>query len=113
MWEVLGHAPSQPVPSNFAYMVHQKIEGRVPVAKDRLLPAFDLWATLRGWAFQGVAVAACLMLTVVFIQRFNRPAPPKNASGTIVQSGWKGDPSLLAEKPGLFLDFDVLKDQQL
>ena len=106
LWDVLGNAPTERVPSNFAYVVRQKLAAAPARSIGRT--GFSPFAWLRASPFQGFtfglsAVAACVML-LVFLGP--QPTPTKQI---IIVSQDGTDFTQVAPQVELIQDLDVIE----
>jgi hypothetical protein len=107
LWEVLGKAPETAVPTNFAYMVRQKL-AETKEAKPR-----QSWLNSLRWLFRGVGIAAAcsivFMVSLKMSQQSDRPEWQTQAVIPMETADPKMELAAIAQDYELIQDLEVIQ----
>jgi len=114
LWETLGILPRVRPPTNFTYIVHQKL--LVLSKKKGMVVSFSIGSLLRGWMGGFLTATACFLLLIPFLRR-----PQAESTKTLSQVSSLQTPSknsvaltetevaLLAQHYELIQDLDIIE----
>jgi hypothetical protein len=106
LWEVLGKAPQTRVPTNFAYMVRQKL------AETKQVKPRQSWLHSLRWLFRGVGIAAaCSIVFMVSLKMSQRSDRPEWQTTQAVVSVDTSDPKM--ELAAIAQDYELIQDLEV